>query len=362
MRRWLWLIVLVATLASGTAHAAQLRGVVLTPNWSAQGTVFATTPEQQRAEIASVAQIGGNVVRLNVDWTRLQPDGQIDGAYQAQLDQAIASADQYRQAVILDIFTTPCWASRHPDCPLTRRKGFDPPNAEAFTAITSYLLNRYPQLYGYEVWNEPNCCLPVASFWNGSAADFAETVNAAVAGRNAVGSHTRVIVGGLLSIWSNGHGFLEDLYAAGMRGQDGISIHPYSMSGGQWANPAPTHSPFNEQIRATHNVMLAHGDHGGLYLTEFAFAPCPAVPCVPAPVAQRWVAASYRAAAMFRYVKALTAFSARDYATGAEPNWQVHSGILNRPVGQIHRMLKRLHSKKYLKKLRQRPAKKGHRR
>jgi hypothetical protein len=340
---WSW-VAAVLVLAS-PASAAQLRGVTLTPNWFAQGTVFAMTSEDQRAEIARAARMGSNVVRLHVDWPGLQPDGQIDDAYQAQLDQAVQSANHYGQAVIVDVTTTPCWAGKEPVCPLTRPHRFDPPRPEAFGELTRYLLARYPSLYALEVWNEPNCCPPVARFWNGTPADFAAIVNAAVDARNGIGSRTRVIVGGFLPIWNAGAGMLNDVYEAGMRGQDGISIHPYSMVDGQWTNPMKPSSPFNELIRATHQIMLAHGDRGGLYLTEFGFAPCPARPCVPAPIAQRWIANSYRDAARYRYVRALTAFSARDYATGADVGWQVHSGILNRPFGQIRRMLLRLNSK-----------------
>src|SRR5215207_1885275 len=71
---------------AGPADAVQLRGAMLTPNWSAQESPFGRTPDQQRAEIAAVAKMGGNVVRLDLDWARLQPDGRIDEAYQAQLD------------------------------------------------------------------------------------------------------------------------------------------------------------------------------------------------------------------------------------------------------------------------------------
>jgi Cellulase (glycosyl hydrolase family 5) len=109
------IIAVALTLAlAGSADAVQLRGAVLTPNWSAQESRFGMTPDQQRAEIAAVAQMGGNVVRLHVDWPRLQPDGRIDAEYQAQLDQAVSSAGQYGQAVILNIVGTPCWAATRP--------------------------------------------------------------------------------------------------------------------------------------------------------------------------------------------------------------------------------------------------------
>src|SRR4051794_4814420 len=233
-----WIAVPVWLLAlAGTAGAAQLRGAMLTPNWSVQGSTMYMTPGQQRGEIAAVARMGGNVVRLPVDWAELQPDGRIDAMYQAQLDQAVAAAGEYGQAVILNIIGTPCWASLQPSCPLTRKSHMDAPRPAAFAEVTRYLLTRYPMLYAYEVWNEPNCCPPEARSWNGSVADFAQVVIAAVEARNETRSHTRVIVGGFLMDSSR---WLKALYREGMRVSDGISIHPYSLAGegSAWVNPA----------------------------------------------------------------------------------------------------------------------------
>src|SRR5829696_3925933 len=265
---------------AGPADAVQLRGATLTPNWSVRESRMHMSPDEQRGEIAAVAAMGGNVVRMDLDWARLQgDDGRIDSAYQAQLDRAIASAAEYRQAVILNIIGTPCWAAAAPDCPTRPRNHNDPPRPEAFAEVTRYLLNRYPSLYAYEVWNEPN----FSGFRNGTTVQFAQIVNAAVAGRNAVGSQTRVIIGGFLL---DGSAYLEQLYQAGMRGQDGISIHPYSMipaskadPWGQWEEPTQRYSPFRMAIQTAHQTMIRHGDRGGLYLTEFGYSSCPSFPC-----------------------------------------------------------------------------------
>jgi hypothetical protein len=346
----LFLTVLVSLALTGSAEGGQLRGAMLTPNWSAQGSRFAMTPDQQRGEIASVAQMGGNVVRLHVDWAALQPTGAVDPVYQSQLDQAVADAGAYGQAVILNIIGTPCWAALNPDCPTTKENHMAPPRPAEFAAVSRYLLARYPSLYGYEVWNEPN--LPGGGFWTGSVADFAAIANAAVEGRNAVGSRTRVIVGGLLD---GGGAYLEALYQAGMHGQDGISVHPYSaIPWFGWTSPSPKNSPYQQKIRLAHRIMLRYGDRGGLYLTEFGFATCPATTCVSEPQAASFLAQSFRVASLYRYVKALTVFSMSDYAAPSDPKpfWIDRSGILGKPAfAQIHRTLKQLRSKKYLKRL-----------
>src|SRR5690349_942279 len=69
----------------------QLRGAMVTPNWSVEGSPFTTTPEQQRAEIAQVAAMGGNLIRFHVDWSRLMPDArmQVDQSYLERVDQVM---------------------------------------------------------------------------------------------------------------------------------------------------------------------------------------------------------------------------------------------------------------------------------
>src|SRR5262245_28569491 len=80
----------------------QLRGAMVTPNWSVEGSPFTTTPEQQRAEIAQVAAMGGNLIRFHVDWSRLMPDAfmQVDRDYLRRVDQVIAWAAADRIQVI----------------------------------------------------------------------------------------------------------------------------------------------------------------------------------------------------------------------------------------------------------------------
>ena len=322
---------------------------MVTPNWSVPGSLFSTTPEQQRAEIALVAAMGGNLIRFHVDWSRLMPDTfmRVDQAYQDRVDQVMAWAAAYRIRVILNLVGTPCWApASGPSCPPTREVMFSPPRPDSFKAATRYLLQRYPSVYAFEVWNEPNLG---SSFWIGSPAEFAATVNAAVAGADEAGVGTKVLAGGL---FMDGSSYLQQLYDAGMHGQDGISLHPYSMrSGGVWVSPSARRSPFRRAIESTHRVMVRNHDRGGLWLTEFGFATCPAQPhCLSDSRAAAYLAKSYRVAARYRYIKGLTAFSMRDYADPQDQNpaWDLRSGILHKDLapksafGKLKRVLRQL--------------------
>jgi len=340
-----------SALARGQAHPGQLRGAVITPNWSIAGTPFARSAEEQWSEMADLCSMRGNLVRLHVDWSQLQPGvyvprgtdqliqglpedpdstdrhpGDYDPAYVSRLDQVIGWADECHIRVIIDLLGSPCWSIDPAPC-RDDTWIFDPPSPGSYGAVSEFLLRRYPQLYALEVWNEPN-----VQFWKGTPAQYAVLVNEAVTARNETGSATRILAGSFLM---NGTPYLEQLYAAGMSGQDGISIHPYSRycesTCGPFTNPARRRSPFRTAITATHRVMRAHHDGGGIYLTEFGFSTCPAEDCVSERTAARWLASSFRVAATYPYVKGLTVFSMRDFAAGTDPNptWDMHSGILH---------------------------------
>jgi hypothetical protein len=317
----------------GHGSSRQLRGAMVTPNWSTQDSLFTITPDQQRAEIAAVAAMGGNLIRFHLDWSQLVPNlfKGIDESYQARVDQVMAWARAYRIKVILNLVGTPCWApASGPSCPLTHDVMFSPPRSDLFRAIARYLVQRYPDLFALEVWNEPNLR---STFWVGTPAEFAATVNAAVAGAGEAGGSTKVLAAGLFMDGSN---YLQQLYEAGMQGQDGISLHPYSMrSTGVWVNPSSSRSPFTRAIQNTHRVMLRNHDRGGLWLTEFGFPTCPAQPhCLSDSRAATYLANSYRVAARYRYIKGLTAFSMRDYAEPQDrnPAWDLRSGILHKDL------------------------------
>jgi hypothetical protein len=370
--------------SSGAGHhaprrtgAPQLRGAMITPNWSIPDSPFARSPDQQRAEIQDLCSMGGDLIRLHVDWSQLQPGdyepipppadlpgapppasdptppaydpgaqpeaqpksalpidyardarlpGQYDPAYVNRLDQIMAWAGACHIKVIADLVGSPCWAIDPAPCD-DGTWIFDAPPGGLFGPAAGYLLARYPQLYALEVWNEPN-----NSFWKGSPADYAALVEEAVAARNALGSRTKILAGAFLG---DGSGYLEQLYQAGMHGQDGISIHPYSIDCAigcnAFTNPVRGDSPFREAIGAAHWVMQRYHDPGGLYLTEFGFATCPAQPvCLAERTAGRWLALSLRVASRYRYIKGLTVFSMRDFAEPGDqaPRWDMRSGIL----------------------------------
>ncbi len=142
--------------------------------------------------------------------------------------------------------------------------------------------------------------------------------------RNEIGTRTKILAGAL-----DGHAtkYLDDLYAAGMRGMDGISIHPYSLTSSGWKDPRPGDSQFRRAIEDIHKVSKRNGGNGDLFLTEFGFAVRPAQPhAVSARRQARWLAHSFRVANEYSYVKAATLFAIRDI--GDDTAWDHRCGVL----------------------------------
>lgn len=75
--------------------------------------------------------------------------------------------------------------------------------------------------------------------------------------------------------------------------------------------------------------MLAAGDHGGIWLTEFGYPVCPATPyCVSKARQSRWLVACLRAAARLHYVRSAIIYSLRD--AGITLDWNFRFGLLDR--------------------------------
>jgi hypothetical protein len=310
------------------ASVGQLRGVNLTP-YRAFYPGGQSDGDNQR-EIQSACRMGSDVVRVFVSWQVLEPSrGQVNPDYASELDSLMSQASACGMKVMLMLFGTPPWDSSDPagasDPAAVRYPARDP---DHFRWMVSWILSRWPTLHSFEVWNEPN----LQSYFQGSPADYAAMVNAAVAVKRQLGSSTLILAGTLAP---GGSDFLSQLYAAGMSGQDGISLHPYSMycySSCTLTNPSPAQAPFRAAITAIHNVMAAHGDQSGLWLTEFGFATCPAVPaCISEGQQANWMVKSIRIAACYPYIKGVTPFLLRDIPV-ADPQWALvwdgHFGLL----------------------------------
>lgn len=172
----------------------------------------------------------------------------------------------------------------------------------------------------------------LTAFWHGSAVDYVAIANAATAAADRVGSRTQMLVG---SIGAGDAAYLRQLYAAGISGYDGISIHPYDFqmstgftSSGRWKDHRDL---FENRVESIHRAMVAGGDRStGLWLTEFGYSVCPAQPyCVPDGRQARSLADSFRVAASWPYVRGLTSYDLGDAGDDASV-WDNRFGLLRR--------------------------------
>jgi hypothetical protein len=313
------------------ASAGQLRGVNLTPF---KAFIPGGQSDADNAhEVQSACELGAGLVRVFVSWPQLEPSpGQVSDEYASQLDSLMSQAAACGMRVMFTLVTSPSWNTSAPaETPSTKAGSYPPGGTDAFQWIVSWILQRWPTLQSLEVWNEPN----YQPFWYGTPADYAGLVDAAVAAKREVGSSTLILAGALATgSVDDMAGYLNQVYAAGMIGEDGISIHPYSMncpSGCRLTGPAPARSPFRAAITRIHDLMVRWADPAGLWLTEFGFASCPASPtCVPEGLQASWMAKSIRIAACYPYVSGLTAFTIRDIAGDPQyaQQFDAHFGLL----------------------------------
>jgi polysaccharide biosynthesis protein PslG len=214
---------------ASTGDAQQLRGVALHPMASDDS---ASTIER---EFDLLQAAGADSVRFDIFWTAVEwsGKGQYDAKALAWLDWVLAQAQSHGLKVILDIWSTPCWAS---SAPVTMTLGctygwwsrpvryYPPKNAQDYADFAAFAAKRWaPELAAVELWNEPN-----GNFFysQDKAGDYARLVRAAYPAIKAVAPNLPV----LISMAGTDSSFLSELYADGVRGYyDGIAVHPYDQ-------------------------------------------------------------------------------------------------------------------------------------
>ena len=226
--------VLAATslVAAAPANAAPLFGFNdMMPSW---GLISPTT----NAALAKNA--GANTSLITVNWRDAEPyKGNLrlsgyDAIYNASLAKGIKP--------VFSVTLAPPWAwSPGVSCTGDCRYPPAPERYGDWRAFITVLANRYPQLAGIQVWNEPN----LAKFWHGGVdpARYTALVKEAYTAVKAVKPAMPVIAGALTNYGGTDTenfmpqtDFLKGMYAAGIKGNaDGISIHPYPNDIDPWA-------------------------------------------------------------------------------------------------------------------------------
>ncbi len=219
--------------------------------------------------IAQARRLHATAVRSEVPWSALEPtrEGVISQASQAFLDRLVSDANAAGITVILNVDSSPCWASAAPLALLRKCRPdrssvanrWPPSTPASFAAFVSYLTQRYgQQLTAIEIWNEPDQANELYFAGPHKAARYAAVLRAAYQAIKAVNPRTTVLAGSLVG--PNGN-FLRALYAAGIKGYyDALAVHFYTLT--------------IASLRSIHEVQVANGDHTPLWLDEFGWSSC----------------------------------------------------------------------------------------
>jgi polysaccharide biosynthesis protein PslG len=277
--------------------------------------------------------LGATVGRFFLCWCDVEPEpGRYDFAF---LDGLYADFLAHGIRPVVDVVGTPSWARA--ECATLPRPCLYPPDETQMPRWREFfrlLAQRYPRLYGLEVWNEAG----LAHFWKPRAdvARYVRLVRAAHAGAEE-GDPDLPIVVGSLCLCGGGPGgigdvdFLDRMYRTGARGSfDAISVHDYPTD-------LPVVANARDKLAAIRRVRNRHGDHRTpFWVTEAGLSSAPGGtgghPRLSEALQARALAALAKTFRQVRDVDVAIFFRFRDI-TGGFTTWEDGLGIVERADG-----------------------------
>jgi hypothetical protein len=234
-------------------------------------SLVSETASQQAAALANMKSIGLTWVRVDADWSWLQPSATTFDW--APLDQVVKAIEAAGMNADLVIDNSPAWA---------RNAAADvawgePASAATYGTFAGEVAARYGPMgvKAYEIWNEEN----QQAFWypapNPSL--YTAMLKYAYAAIKAVEPDSIVISGGLAPAADDSEGdiapieFLQDIYADGARGSfDALGDHAYSYP--TLPDTYETYSGWSQMDQTSpslRSVMVANGDGAKqIWITE----------------------------------------------------------------------------------------------
>ena len=234
-------------------------------------------------QLDKVAESGAGVIRLDVGWASLQPDGPGQWSDWAlnRLDNIIAEANERDIRVLVTFWQSPCWAS---SAPAKKKQGcegawwdrqvqlYAPRYVTDYASALAVLVQRYgDQVDAWEIWSEPNGRASYRA--RHTVRSYVRLTKSAYTAAKATDPNTTIVAGALM--WAD-RGFTRRLYRKGIEGYfDALSIHPYSdarspldASGeGKYVRGS-----FARGVPAVRDLMQRRGDDKPLWLTEFGWS------------------------------------------------------------------------------------------
>ena len=220
-------------------------------------------------ELDGIAASGVCWVRIDIDWSRIEPE---PGRFEwDDTDRAVEGAVARGMEVLGLLVYTPAWAR-----PEGTSDKYPPEDVSAFRTFADTVARRYAHLgvRTWEIWNEPN----LRAFWESGPdpTGYGELLSAASSALRSVDDGAVVITGGLSPASDDADGseiapvtFLDALYEAGVDDAfDAVGMHPYSYP------LNPVHDvPLNHFVSIMpelRDVMVRHGDDAArIWGTEY---------------------------------------------------------------------------------------------
>jgi len=262
------------TLAATPATALEHQGAQVHPWWPDR------TEADNLRELDVLASSGANSLRMDMPWSLVEPErGQPDREFLSRVDRYIDAAITRGMRPILNLHSTPCWASEGGRRACGAESGFEAPDdLKALESVSALLAGRYSNsLVAFEVWNEPNLpfFLRGARDKVGRARLYAPMLRASYRGVKRSAPRLDVLGG---SISGTDSEFLRLLYERGVSGHyDAIAFHPYNAARPP-AEPRPRGWPENYEF--SHGTvrmletMLRNGAAPRLWMTEYGWSAC----------------------------------------------------------------------------------------
>ncbi len=227
--------------------------------------------ELDTERLALAKSAGISLVRVAVEWRRLQPDGAGAFApwYSGVLADFLNRANGQGIQVYLMVAGSPCWASAdpHKNCAINRyNHSYPPANPTHYANVMRELVRLHgDQVVAWEIWNEPN----IGRFWaHPDPIAYTNLLKAAYPAIKAQKGNA-VVLGGAIA--GTDFNFLQGMYDQNAdQFYDAFALHPYVK-----ASPMDCSIylwSFYCGVEGFRAMMIHNGDYKPIWFTEFGWS------------------------------------------------------------------------------------------
>ncbi len=330
------LVAAVLALAPSAA-ATTFAGPVAAPPASALigmnggGPLLGLPDAQLLADLDAMRNAGAGWVRLDVDWSSIEPTR--GNQNWTNTDRVVNAARTKGLQVVGIAAYTPRWAQDPSVAPGTSHGR--PASSAQFGAFAGQAAAHFAgRINIWEVWNEPN----LSSFFSPRVdpAFYTSMLQSSAAAIRAAAPGAWVVGGALAPGVDSSDGssaspltFLQQMYAHGAKdAMDAVSIHPYSFPALPSNSSTASWNTFY-RLRNAHDIMVNNGDGAKkIWLTEFGTPTGPGGDAVSEQQQAAIIADGLTTARSFDYLGPLFVYEIRDGATGTA-NIEDNFGLLH---------------------------------